>query len=411
MLPITPVLYRLNNNILSIRRGKKNMQKKVFFLLFILLVIYNTSSAQESCGILRMKDGQIKSHPIFVFVEGVDISKEMQPVLCLVAVDQKTKKIDKKNIQCKGQYFEPFEVSPGQTTTIEINGSKRDIKGTIMLFDINNIDIPIYHVGMRAVPVITWIKNEIKPYPNTIKYEYANVIGDDEIYIGNSSGAIIWTILILIIIIVFLRRIIKKYNKKFFDLIKINDGGAIRYSLSLTQMALWTLVVGVMILLFGFMYLKVPDIPDTLIVLMGLSIITGSAGNYQNKLFQNNSNINTKGKTKGQISEGKTSLYDLIAITTENGRCPSIAKAQHLFFTVIIIVLFVVKSILDGELWPVPEELVFLMGISQGSHIIRNQIEINAPKPQTTNNNPEQTQSAPNAATDKPNDENASGNN
>jgi hypothetical protein len=387
------------------------MKKNVFFLLFILLVIYNTSSAQESCGILRMKDGQIKSHPIFVFVEGVDISKEKQPVLCLVAVDQKTKKIKKKDIQCKGQYFEPFEVSPGQTTTIEINGSKRDIKGTIMLFDINNIDIPFYHVGMRAVPVITWIKNEIKPYPNMIQYEYANVIGDDEIYIGNSSGAMIWTGFILLIIIVFLYIIIKKYGKNFLNLIKINDGGAIRYSLSLTQMALWTLAVGIMILLFGFMYLKVPDIPDTLIALMGLSIITGSAGNYQNKLSQSKLSNNINGQTKGKINEVKTSLYDLIAITTESGRCPSIAKVQHLFFTIIIIVLFVIKSIMDGALWPVPEELVVLMGISQGSHIVRNQIEINAPKPLTTDSVSSQAQSDTNAAEDKPNAENASVNN
>jgi len=387
------------------------MKKNVFFLLFVLLVIYNTSSAQESCGIIRMKDGQIKSHPIFVFVEGLNITKEMKPILCLVAVDQKTQKIKRTDIECKGQFFVPFDIADCQTINIEENDITKSIKGTTMLFDVNSIQVPFYYPGIRVVPIVYYDNVIDTNSTSKIDTYEAVIIGNDEIYIGNSTGAAIWTLGIVIFVIIFFYVIIKKYGKSILDLIKINDGGSIRYSLSLTQMSLWTLAIGIMILLFGFMYLKVPDIPDTLIVLMGLSIITGSTGNFQNKLSQNKSLTNVNGKANGKPNEEKTSLYDLIAITTESGRCPSVAKAQHLFFTVIIIVLFVIKSIMDGELWPVPEELVVLMGISQGSHIIRNQIEINAPKSQTTNNSSAQTQSDPNAATDKPNEENASVNN
>ena len=48
----------------------------------------------------------------------------------------------------------------------------------------------------------------------------------------------------------------------------------------------------------------------------------------------------------------------------------SIARAQMLFWTLLVVLLFVVKSSLDGELWDVPIELVALMGISQAGYVL-----------------------------------------
>ena len=40
-----------------------------------------------------------------------------------------------------------------------------------------------------------------------------------------------------------------------------------------------------------------------------------------------------------------------------------------LFWTVLMLVLFVTKSALDGALWDVPWQLVTLMGFSQASYV------------------------------------------
>jgi hypothetical protein len=47
----------------------------------------------------------------------------------------------------------------------------------------------------------------------------------------------------------------------------------------------------------------------------------------------------------------------------------SLAKAQMLFWTVLLLLLFITKSILDGEIWEVPWGLVALMGFSQAGYL------------------------------------------
>ena len=47
----------------------------------------------------------------------------------------------------------------------------------------------------------------------------------------------------------------------------------------------------------------------------------------------------------------------------------SLAQAQMLFWTMLLIVLFVTKSILDGAIWNVPWPLVGLRGFSQAGYL------------------------------------------
>jgi hypothetical protein len=47
----------------------------------------------------------------------------------------------------------------------------------------------------------------------------------------------------------------------------------------------------------------------------------------------------------------------------------SLAKAQMLFWTVLLLVLFMAKSILDGAIWEVTWALVALMGFSQAGYL------------------------------------------
>jgi hypothetical protein len=61
---------------------------------------------------------------------------------------------------------------------------------------------------------------------------------------------------------------------------------------------------------------------------------------------------------------------DLIRLFTP-GRRPelSLSKAQMLFWTVLLLVLFLSKSILEGAIWEVPWPLVALMGFSQAGYL------------------------------------------
>jgi len=47
----------------------------------------------------------------------------------------------------------------------------------------------------------------------------------------------------------------------------------------------------------------------------------------------------------------------------------SLAEAQTLSWTLLQLVLFVAKSILDGSIWEVPWPLVALMGFSQAGYL------------------------------------------
>jgi len=55
-------------------------------------------------------------------------------------------------------------------------------------------------------------------------------------------------------------------------------------------------------------------------------------------------------------SRGDCSDSDLFSV---------LAKAQMLFWTLLLLVIFVSESILDGVIWDVPWPLVALMGFSQ----------------------------------------------
>ncbi len=358
------------------------MKIKIILLLFVLSQTFILPQGDNKNPSLIMQDGQLKSHPVRVFIRDAEITRNMRPILCLVAIDQVTRK-KYNDISCKGPSFRPFEVASGQTMAYKVEGISLTINGTMMLFDIDSLIIPYYQTGMRVVPVIYWISDTISLPDGGIKNEYSKVIGEDEIYIGNGTGAFLWTALIVALFIVIVKLMTFWGDKKFFDLIKIYDTGNGRLSLSLTQMLLWTIAIGIMVMIFSLMYLQVPHIPESLVALMGLSVVTGSIGHYQtNKIYKQRKNDKAEdtGNTKKDFPKA---LYGLIAIEKSDGEVyPSIAKTQNLFWTIITLILFIWKSSVDGQLWEVPGELVVLMGVSQTSYLIRNQMEI---KPESVN--------------------------
>lgn len=349
--------------------------KKTLYLLLLFLLSINTVKTQVSSSkpVLIMADGQLRSHPVKVFVANANIITEMKPELYLIGIYQSTR-IQFGDMLNSAHPFKPYQVASDQTMSYNIDGIPITLTGTMMIFSLDTIKMKINDAGMRVLPVLRWISKETKTKDGKTEIEYTKIISENEIYIGNGIGAIFYTIILLIVItlIIFAFEWVRK--KRPLDVIRTYDGNI---SLSLTQMALWTLAVGAMVFAFGLMHLDVPDIPDSLIVLMGLSVATGAVGHYQTHMLKDldkclGREINNKKSSKKYFS----GLASIINITIENKEYPSIAKAQYLFWTLTTIILFVYKSAVEGRLWSVPEELVFLMGISQGSYLVRNQMEI-----------------------------------
>jgi hypothetical protein len=158
-------------------------------------------------------------------------------------------------------------------------------------------------------------------------------------------------------------------------------------SLAQTQIACWTLVVGSVVLLYGLIRLDIPNIPASLLALMGSSLVTGGVAFVSDATAFRNST-----KT-GLISVQRAySPLDLIQ-TFSPGQVPqvSLAKAQMILWTMLLLVLFISKSILDGDIWDVPWPLVALMGFSQAGYLapkmtLQDQSSIQPQQPPPTSN-------------------------
>ncbi len=136
-------------------------------------------------------------------------------------------------------------------------------------------------------------------------------------------------------------------------------------SLAQTQIASWTVVIGSVVVGYGLIRLGIPNIPPSLLALMGASLATGGIAFFQDAQKQQaavNAGVATARRT--------LALGDLVRVFPSRETPElSLAKAQMLFWTVLLLVLFVSKSILDGAIWEVPWALVALMGFSQAGYL------------------------------------------
>lgn len=214
---------------------------------------------------------------------------------------------------------------------------------------------------MRLTPTLIWQDQE--------SLESKQVaIGEHEIYLANPVPAFILPFLIVVFLVLIIVYMAKRGRKSAIQYICNKEG---YLSLSRAQVATWTIVIGGMITAYGLMRLEVPQIPASLVALMGLSLATGGISYAQSGANKESSAILLKSETSvSSAGSHKTSIADLVmdhAINDKNSL--SIARAQMVFWTALTLILFVVKSILDGDLWAVPWELVALMGLSQAGYL------------------------------------------
>lgn len=318
------------------------------FLLFLVWIVFPLSAshaANDGQSIqLFMPDGQLKSHTVRVYVTH-DISENQKPELRLLRSHALTRKaVD------EARQIEPGIVVPGQEWVQRVRGQEIRRTGTLLLFDLNNLKFH-YKAMMRVMPVITWTENGSGQI----------VVSSKEVNLGNIVATIGWTALVVgiaLLLIVFLAR---QNNGKPSQLLTGADG---RLSLSKTQIACWTVVIGSVVLGYSLVKLEVPEIPASLLALMGASLVTGGVGYFRD---EKKVQAATAGGSKTTYSP---KLADLLR-AFEPGQISnlSLAKAQMLFWTLLLVVIFVSKSILDGVIWDVPWPLVALMGFSQAGYL------------------------------------------
>ena len=316
--------------------------KPIALALAALLSIPCMAHASDtSATTLYMPDGQLKSHMVRVYID-----KEIGAVSpSSISMTLHTAHSLRSAAPQENDALHPIAIDTAHTWTLPVGDSSVSKQGTMLLFDLKGYPIPDYKTAMRVLPELNWCAGKNNGQ------EDCHVIGEHEVYLANPVGAYLWaavTVIALVILTGVMSR--RVFGRAIYLLCE--PGG--KLSLSRTQMALWTLAIGGIVEAFGLTRLDVPDIPETLLALMGASLLTTGISYARSE----------------QPAAPRTRAphwYDLICDGASNSL--SLERAQMLFWTVISLGIFVSKSILDGAMWHVPPELVGLMGMSQLAYL------------------------------------------
>ena len=224
---------------------------------------------------LFMPDGQLKSHPLRVFVDR-DITASMKPMLKLT----ESHAVTRQN-QSELQAHPAMLLARHQKSVQLINGQEVSFTGTLLLFDLRErFHIPFYKAVARVTPTLIW---EEAGVPGQEK-EVEVTIGPREVYLGSIVGALGWTFLVIFVLVFGIAGLCSATGKGALNLITAPDG---HLSLWRAQLVAWTVAIGSVVFCFGLTRLELPKIPDTLVALMGLSLATGGlsylAGNRTEK--------------------------------------------------------------------------------------------------------------------------------
>jgi len=304
-----------------------------------------TAGLSEPTLTLYMPDGQLKSHSIRVYLSR-NIQSAQNPRLRLLRSHAVTKKaIDEAKL------FTPGLVASGQEWVESVDGAQVRRSGTLLLFDLSGIDYGP-RAMIRVMPVVSWMEGGTERV----------AVGSSEVNVGNIVVAICWTLAVALLALLLVIGLSWRAGGNPLLLLAGADG---HLSLAQSQVACWTVAVGSVVLVYGLIRLEIPTIPTSLLALMGASLTTGGIGYFKDSQKQQATVASGAAPIQCAMTIG-----DLVRVFTA-GQPPelSLAKAQMLFWTVLLLVLFISKSILDGAIWEIPWPLVALMGFSQAGYL------------------------------------------
>ncbi len=281
--------------------------------------------------------------------------------------------------------------------------------GTLLMFKSRTDLLPMWKPVMRVRPLLIWASADGSLH---------QLIGGHDVHIGQAPAA--WALTAAGLLVFFGMMVgLTRRGPSIMGMLVGDDG---HLSLSKLQMGLWTLAVGMVVLYFAILRLDVPSVPESLVALMGMSLATTgisfhAAAKTAQAVDQAAGQATAQAEaqaaaradhaaaaTVAQVSAavaadsdvtllmvsppalppavppavlravaaaGVTWLWsDLVVVDQDDGsRVVSLARAQMLFWTGLLLIVFITKTVLHGSLWEIPWSLVALMGISQVGYL------------------------------------------
>jgi hypothetical protein len=282
---------------------------------------------------LVVADGQLRTHSFEVFTT-VEVPRDQRPALTLISSHAATKHDSKED-----NPLDLLSVASNQTRIITVGGKEQAAQGTLLLFSLGGYPTEDWKPMTRVRPALSWGTPKAGVCSPASSDEACNVlVSDEEINVGNPVPTYLYSTFVLAAILVVIAL------TGGWKVLKVQSGAEQRFSLSRCQAAAWTVVVGWVVLTFGIMMRAMPQLPWQVTALMTLSVTTATISNRQD------------------------SRNPMATVDDLDGTL-SFSRMQMMVWTVISLLLFISKSILQGVIWEVPVELVTLMGVSQAGYL------------------------------------------
>ena len=297
--------------------------------------------AASGPGTLEMADGQLVSWNLRLFLPQ-PLPASAKPRLCLLSGHAIAAAAPGQQRALKATV-----IAQGGQTVKAPDGTQLTQTGTVVLFERRTDLMQFWKPSMRVWPLLIWTDPDGQP---------RRLLGERQVTIGQAPVA--WALTgVALLGFVALLAALCRCGPSMIDLLIADDG---HLSLSKLQMALWTVAVGAVVFYFALLRSDVPSVPESLVVLMGLSLATTGIS-YRSTA------------AAGPSPSGhKWRWFDLVAVYDDDTDQPvglSLARAQMLFWTGLLLIVFVAKTVLGGVLWEIPWSLVALMGISQAGYL------------------------------------------
>lgn len=351
--------------------------RKLHFILFIFILIPNINKAENTDNKAKATDS--------VKIRSVDTA-------CVTKVRTLEKEYNYENRAMFGDFIEVNVV--GISYLIDtIAGGKKD---SIILF-LNNIPMEDIHARTIAIdskknsativfrlsrkskslaklePYFVSFVSSIQP-PLSVgvkdKAPAKSTVSITLYYLDKTFVFATFGIMILIVVLIYF------FSKKF-QIFRSKSDERPAYSLAQIQLAFWTILVS-----FSYVYLwvvngEMPDIPSSILILMGISVGTKGIAGY---IDYNNYLKDPARKGKDRVGVFKDILSD------ENGTI-NIQRGQMVIWTAVLGFIYIQTFVVNLYIRDFDTNILTLMGISSGAYALLKPVESNGAAAQKANKN------------------------
>jgi len=299
-------------------------------------------------------DGQLTNRLLSVFISHSAITSEQQPTLLLQTYRTTNSRVDEQVFSAK--LVDHHRLWPYQQTQTDGSSIQVSTPGTLLMFNISDFKLPSILPFIHVTPVLRWQDNERGCY------ELISV-PEGLVNLANTSGIVLNTLLLIGMLALLLTAIAAKSGGAWHAIIQVLCEKNGKLSLSKVQMALWTGVILAVVYAYSLARTATPEIPETLLLLMGASYATRALVQWRGGSKAQDDP--TPPAEQAPPAEQVRVKPQWIHLVSDSDGSLSLPRMQMLVWTILTIVMFITKSLLDGHMWNVPIELVALMGMSQ----------------------------------------------